>query len=56
MLKGGAALRLVKFATTLVGHWPGGLGVAILSTSQGIMTGQEARRRQVGGEILCYVW
>ena len=34
----------------------GGLGVAILSTSQGIMTGQEARRRQVGGEILCYVW
>lgn len=33
-----------------------GLGVAILSTSQGIMTGQEARRRQVGGEILCYVW
>jgi len=34
----------------------GGLGVAIISTSQGIMTGQEARRRQVGGEILCYVW
>ena len=30
MLKGGAALRLVKFATTLVGHWPGGLGVAMV--------------------------
>ena len=34
----------------------GGLGIAILSTPQGVMTGQEARRRNVGGEILCYVW
>jgi small subunit ribosomal protein S8 len=34
----------------------GGLGVAILSTPQGIMTGPEARRRNVGGEVLCYVW
>lgn len=34
----------------------GGLGIAILSTPQGIMTGQEARRRNVGGEVLCYVW
>jgi small subunit ribosomal protein S8 len=34
----------------------GGLGIAILSTPQGVMTGQEAWRRQVGGEILCYVW
>lgn len=34
----------------------GGLGVAILSTSQGIMTGKEAWKRGVGGEILCYVW
>jgi len=32
------------------------LGVAILTTSQGVMTGQEAKRRGVGGEILCYVW
>ncbi|MBN1562125.1 30S ribosomal protein S8 [candidate division KSB1 bacterium] len=32
------------------------LGVAIMTTSQGVMTGQEARRRGVGGEILCYVW
>ncbi len=34
----------------------GGLGVAVLSTSQGLMTDREARRRRVGGEILCYVW
>jgi small subunit ribosomal protein S8 len=34
----------------------GGLGVAILTTPQGVMTGQEAWRRQVGGEVLCYVW
>jgi small subunit ribosomal protein S8 len=34
----------------------GGLGVAILSTPKGVMTGQEARRQSVGGELLCYVW
>ena len=34
----------------------GGLGVAILSTPEGVMTGQLARQRSVGGEILCYVW
>jgi len=34
----------------------GGLGIAILSTPQGVMTGQEAWRHRVGGEILCYVW
>ncbi|OGO59597.1 MAG: 30S ribosomal protein S8 [Chloroflexi bacterium RBG_19FT_COMBO_47_15] len=34
----------------------GGLGVAILSTSKGLMTGQEAWRRNFGGEMLCYVW
>ncbi len=34
----------------------GGLGVAVLSTSQGLMTDREARRRKVGGEILCFVW
>jgi small subunit ribosomal protein S8 len=33
-----------------------GLGVAILSTSKGIMTGTQARREGVGGEVLCYVW
>ena len=34
----------------------GGLGVAVLSTSKGLMTDREARRAHVGGEILCYVW
>ncbi len=34
----------------------GGLGVVIVSTSQGIMTGAQARRGQLGGEILAYVW
>jgi len=34
----------------------GGLGVAILSTSQGVMTDKQASRKGVGGEVLCYVW
>jgi len=34
----------------------GGLGVAVLSTSQGLMTDREARERRMGGEVLCYVW
>lgn len=34
----------------------GGLGVAILSTNQGLLTDREARERHVGGEILCHVW
>jgi small subunit ribosomal protein S8 len=34
----------------------GGLGIAILSTSKGIMTGQEAWKQRLGGEVLCYVW
>ena len=34
----------------------GGLGVAILSTSQGLLTDRQASRRKVGGEVLCYVW
>jgi small subunit ribosomal protein S8 len=34
----------------------GGMGIAILSTNQGLMTDREARRRKVGGEILCQVW
>ena len=34
----------------------GGLGVAILSTSEGVMTGKQAWRSGVGGELLCYVW
>ncbi len=34
----------------------GGLGVAILSTSQGIMTDKEARKRRIGGEVICHIW
>ena len=34
----------------------GGLGLSILSTSQGVMAGSEARKRQIGGELLCLVW
>ena len=34
----------------------GGLGVAIISTSKGVMTDKEARRAKVGGEVLAYVW
>lgn len=33
-----------------------GLGIAVISTSHGLMTDKEARRRNVGGEVLCYVW
>jgi small subunit ribosomal protein S8 len=34
----------------------GGIGMAVVSTSKGIMTGDEARRRKLGGEVLCKVW
>lgn len=34
----------------------GGLGIAILTTPKGIMTGQNAWRRHLGGELLCYIW
>ena len=34
----------------------GGLGIAIISTSKGVMTDKEARKNAVGGEVLCYVW
>ncbi len=34
----------------------GGIGIAIISTSHGVMTDREARRQGVGGEVLCYIW
>ena len=34
----------------------GGMGVTILSTSKGVMTGKEAWRQHIGGELLCYIW
>ena len=33
-----------------------GLGVAVLSTSEGVMTGVQARKKNIGGELLCYIW
>lgn len=34
----------------------GGLGVAVISTSQGVMTDTKARNQNLGGEVLCYIW
>ncbi len=34
----------------------GGIGIAIVSTPKGVMTGQQAWRQKIGGELLCYVW
>jgi small subunit ribosomal protein S8 len=34
----------------------GGIGIALISTSQGIMTDRQARTKNIGGEVLCYVW
>ncbi len=34
----------------------GGLGVAVISTSEGVMTGNQARKKNLGGELICYVW
>jgi small subunit ribosomal protein S8 len=48
-------LRVYRSASS-VPRVLGGLGVAVLSTSQGLMSDREARKRHVGGEVLCYVW
>jgi small subunit ribosomal protein S8 len=34
----------------------GGLGVAVLSTSEGVMSGTQAKKKNIGGELLCYIW
>ena len=34
----------------------GGVGIAVISTSQGLMTGREAYRKRIGGEVMCYAW
>ena len=43
-------------ASTEIPRVRGGLGISIVSTSQGIMTGNQARKSNVGGELVCYVW
>jgi small subunit ribosomal protein S8 len=42
--------------TTEIPRVLGGMGIAILSTPRGVMTGNEARKQKVGGELICYVW
>ena len=48
-------LRMYKASTT-VPRVLGGMGIAILSTSKGVITDREARAKHVGGEVLCEVW
>ncbi|MBI1841364.1 MAG: 30S ribosomal protein S8 [Verrucomicrobia bacterium] len=43
-------------ASTEIPRVRGGLGTAIVSTSHGVMSGNEARQKNVGGELLCFVW
>jgi small subunit ribosomal protein S8 len=33
-----------------------GMGVAVISTPEGVMTGSQARKKNIGGELICYVW
>ena len=48
--------RRVHVGTDAIPKIIGGLGVAILTTSRGVMTDRDARRKRVGGELLCKVW
>jgi small subunit ribosomal protein S8 len=48
-------LRVYRKATEVPRVY-GGLGVAVLSTSKGLMTDRDARKAKTGGEVLCYVW
>jgi len=41
---------------TDIPHVLGGLGVAAISTSEGVMTGTQARKKNLGGEVVCYIW
>ena len=43
-------------ASTEIPRVRNGLGVAVVSTSEGLMTGTQARKKNIGGELLCYVW
>ncbi|MBI5143807.1 MAG: 30S ribosomal protein S8 [Candidatus Omnitrophica bacterium] len=48
-------LRIYKKADSLPKVY-GGLGVAVISTSKGLMTDAEAREKKAGGEVICYIW
>ena len=43
-------------ASTEIPRVRGGLGVAIVSTSEGLLTDNQARKKNLGGELLCYIW
>jgi len=48
--------RRVYVGTDEIPRVLNGLGIAILSTSKGILTGKDSRAQKIGGELLCYVW
>jgi small subunit ribosomal protein S8 len=48
--------RRVYVGSTEIPRVRGGLGVAVLSTSEGVMSGVEAKKKNLGGELLCFVW
>jgi small subunit ribosomal protein S8 len=48
--------RRVYVGSTEIPRVRGGLGVAIVSTSEGVMSGTEARKKNLGGELLAFVW
>jgi small subunit ribosomal protein S8 len=48
--------RRVYKGSTEIARVKGGIGVSILSTSEGLLTDREARRRKLGGEVLCEAW
>lgn len=48
--------RRVYLSSSDIPRVLGGMGIAVVSTSQGLLTGQDARRRGVGGELICTAW
>lgn len=48
--------RRVYVDRTSIPRILGGMGISVISTSQGVITGHEARRRGIGGEVICSVW
>jgi small subunit ribosomal protein S8 len=44
------------FGATEIPRVRGGLGVAVVSTPEGVMTGSQARKKNLGGELLCFIW
>jgi len=48
--------RRVYVGSTKIPRVRGGLGVAVVSTPEGVMSGGEAKKKNLGGEVLCYIW